>query len=76
MAGHWHIDLLEYTPGGIPYVFTEAFVEDSPQSTEKHKRIAGTKSEILFDVISIDLDSKMLYISRVGSGLDRRVSYK
>jgi len=76
VAGHWHIDLVEYTPGGIPYIFTEAFVENNKHLTEKHKRIAGTKSEILFDVISIDTNSKMLYISRVGSGLDRRVSYK
>ena len=76
VAGHWHIDLVEYTPGGIPYIFTEAFVENNKHLTEKHKRIAGTKSEILFDVISIDTNSKMLYISRVGSGLDRRISYK
>ena len=76
VGGHWHADLVEYSPGGIPYIFTEAFVDKNNHATERNQRIDGTKNEFLFDIISIDRNLKMLYISRVGSGLDRRVSYK
>ena len=72
IAGDFHHDDLEYSQEKIPYVYTAAFVaQDVDDNPLRPERRNGTKSEILFDIISIDRKGKRLYVSRVGAGLDR-----
>ena len=38
-------------------------------------RVDGNKTEILFDIVTIDRDNKTIYLNRVGYGEDRVVKY-
>lgn len=72
-AGHYHNDIVEYTKNGIPCVFTANF--NMAVCNLGTPRVIGDKTEILFDIVTMDRQDRTLYITRVGAGEDRVVRY-
>lgn len=72
-AGHFHNDLVEYTKSGIPCVFTANF--NMSVCRLLTPRVVGDKSELLFDIVTVDRDERTLHLTRVGAGEDRTVRY-
>ncbi len=70
-AGHYHRDMVKYTTAGIPLIFTDCSI----MYNYRTKRTDGEKSEIIFDMVTIDRDVKKIYVVRVGAGSDRIVEY-
>mgnify|MGYP003292539363 CR=1 FL=1 len=70
-VGHYHDDKVEYTKSGIPCIFTANFT----MAECKIPRKVGEKSELLFDMVTIDRKTHTLYLTRVGAGEDRVVKY-
>lgn len=68
-AGHHHADIVQYTPSGIPLIFTGCTI------MYKTGRNDGEISELLFDVVTINKDERTIYITRMGTGEDRKVKY-
>lgn len=71
LAGDRHKDRLEYSEAGIPHIFTANSVTYYAQSNRKD----GDKSEMLYDVITLNRPNRKLYITRVGAGENREASY-
>lgn len=38
-------------------------------------RAGGDKSEVLFDIVTVDKGKRTVYLTRVGAGEDREVKY-
>ena len=38
-------------------------------------RIDGDKSELLFDIVTIDRDKRIIYTTRIGAGRDKKINY-
>ena len=72
-AGHFHNDIVEYTKSGIPCVFTANF--NLSVCRLPIPRVIGDKSELLFDIVTVDRKECALHITRVGAGEDRTVKY-
>ena len=72
-AGDYHRDFVERTKSGIPYIFTENVVMYS--SVSPTQRVDGEKSEILFDIVTVNKKERKIYITRVGAGNDRVIEY-
>ena len=72
-AGHNHADFAEYTNGGIPVIYTSNLMMYQPCTPARND---GDKSELLFDVVTIDRKEKEIYMTRVGAGEDRVIQYK
>ena len=78
--GHEHIDHLERSESGIPYIFTSNCVAYNPPGLkcgwgDAWERRDGDPSEILFDVVTIDKKTRKIYLVRVGAGEDREIGY-
>lgn len=70
--GHYHADRIGYTPAGVPLIATGcAGMHSNPDNIRRD----GDKSELLFDVVTVDRKEKKIYITRVGCGEDRVVRY-
>lgn len=72
IMGHYHKDAVEYGENGLPYILT---AHGTMYDTENHKKYDGTKTEISFDVVTVDKKSRTIYITKVGDGEDRVVTY-
>ncbi|MBQ3225731.1 MAG: metallophosphoesterase [Clostridia bacterium] len=72
-AGHHHADFAERTDGGIPVIYTSNLMMYHPCTPERND---GDKSELLFDVVTIDRKEKAIYMTRVGAGEDRIIRYE
>ena len=71
MVGHFHKDYTMYTKSGIPYIATANFF-----MAECHEpRNMGDKTELLFDVVTVDRRKRTIYVTRIGSGEDRIINY-
>lgn len=70
-AGHHHKDFERYTKTGVPIIFTGNVI----MYRYAVPREDGDKSELLFDVVSIDRASRKIYMTRIGAGDDREISY-
>ncbi len=68
-AGHHHEDIIQHSVAGIPYIYVSNFIMYNTH------RVDGNKTEILFDIVTIDRDDKTIYLNRVGYGEDRVVKY-
>ena len=66
-GGHQHEDIVETSDSGIPYVYTDC----AAMYKYSTPRIDGDKSELLFDVVTIDRKNKKIYTTRIGAGNDR-----
>lgn len=76
VMGHSHTDYVDYSETGIPFIHTaSAYADDDIYRMDAPKRVDGTKTEILFDVITISRENTTLYLSRVGAGHDRVIKY-
>ncbi len=71
-AGHHHADLEDYTKTGVPIIYTGNVI----MYRYSVPREDGDKSEILFDVVTIDRASKAIYTTRIGAGEDRIIRFK
>lgn len=71
-AGHHHADYIKKTKTGIPIIFTGSVI----MYNYGVKRTDGDKSELLFDMVTIDRDKKIIHITRIGAEKDREVSYQ
>lgn len=74
MVGDYHIDAVVYDNGNTPYVLTANAVT---YCTPEHElqRCDGDKTELLFDIVTVNKKERKLYITRVGAGKDRVVEY-
>ena len=71
LSGHEHKDLLSRDSNGTPYISRGNFIMyNTPLS-----RLDGDKSELLFDIVTIDTECKKLYFTRIGAGDSLEVSY-
>lgn len=71
-AGHHHRDSIEYTKTGVPYIYIANVMMYGNVPVERKD---GEKSEILFDMVTINRDEKKIYLTRIGAGEDRETSY-
>ncbi len=71
MVGHFHQDYTMHTSSGIPYIATSNFF-----MAECHEpRSVGDKTELLFDIVTVNRSTRTLYVTRIGSGDDRIINY-
>ena len=72
-AGHHHKDLIECTGNFPPYIITaNAMMYDNVPVLRED----GKKSELLFDMVTIDRKKHRIYLTRVGAGEDRIADYR
>ena len=74
-AGDYHADKVEFDNAKIPYILTANSVTYDSGSATSVKRADGDKTELLFDIATIDKNSRKIYITRVGAGNDREIDY-
>lgn len=70
-AGHYHKDIMEYSESGVPYIFIGNVIFYN----QGMPRTDGDKSELLFDIVTIDREKHIIYLTRVGAGESRSVQY-
>ncbi len=73
-AGHWHKDIIQHSKTGIPYIYVANFIMYNEKGHVLERR-DGDKTELIFDMVTIDREKKTIYLHRVGAGEDRIVSY-
>lgn len=75
-VGDYHIDAVEKSSAGIPYILTgNAVMYYASYNPNSLPREDGDKSELLFDVMTINRKERTIHITRVGAGEDRIVKY-
>ena len=72
--GDFHIDSVEEYRG-IKYILTGNSVTYYVGHANKEPRRDGDKTELLFDIATINKNLRKIYITRVGAGNDREVDY-
>ena len=75
VVGDHHADVVQYSKAGIPYIFTANAVMYYSGTATAVPRTDGKKSEILFDIMTLNKKERKIYITRVGAGSDRIVEY-
>lgn len=73
LCGHCHMDYIERASKGYAIVSTSCDRYDLKAPAPDRK--LGTTQEQAFDVVSIDTEKKNLYLTRVGFGYNRKVSF-
>lgn len=76
--GHNHVDRVSQTNSGMPVISTGnagMFNSGGKDGVFEVVRKDGDKSEILFDVVTIDKINRKIYITRIGVGNDREKTY-
>ena len=74
--GHNHKDIINTTTYAVPYIgITTAGAYEDVRDTNAPTRTAGTATETAIDVVTIDKTNKTIYLTRLGAGTDRSVSY-
>lgn len=72
-GGHVHTDNVVIMPDNIPMITT---LNDSAKPWgSAPARSRGTVSEHAFDIVTVDKGSRKIYLTRIGAGKDRIVSY-
>lgn len=74
-SGHCHADYAEVSACGYPMVSTVCDAYKRGAVMVEPERKLGTVSEQAFDVITVDTEGKMVYLTRIGVGEDRAFSY-
>lgn len=78
LIGHNHVDRVSETKSGIPVISTGnagMFNSGMKDGVFEVVRKDGDKSEILFDIVTIDKTKRKIYLTRVGEGEDREIGY-
>ena len=73
-VGDYHIDKVERSQSGIPYILTANCVMYYAAGSPVPRR-DGDKTELLFDIVTVDPTARMIYVIRVGAGEDREVAF-
>ncbi|MBR4748187.1 MAG: metallophosphoesterase [Abditibacteriota bacterium] len=77
-CGHNHTDFHMYSEAGYPIIATtcdSGEIQASYWDPRQPLRPRGTIHESAFDVVTIDTDSRMIYMKRIGAGVDRQFRY-
>ena len=73
ITGHRHKDVTAQLTDGTPVVITTTC--NAGAELGGLDRTVGTVNENAFDVVSIDTTNKTVYLTRIGAGQDRELSY-
>ena len=73
-VGDFHRDMVDYTKGNIPKIFTANSVTYRG-TQDRPPRNDGDKSEMLFDMVTVNKKTRNVHLTRVGCGNDRDVQY-
>lgn len=76
--GHNHVDRVSKTGEGIPVISTGnagMFNSGEKDGVFEVVRNDGDKTEILFDIVTIDKTKRKIYMTRVGVGENREIEY-
>ena len=71
IAGHYHADYEEYSNEGIPVIYTGNVI----MYKYAVPRNDGDKTELLFDIVTVDRTNKVIHTTRIGAGEDRKIKY-
>lgn len=71
-SGHTHDDEFFRTAGGIPLIVTTS---DAGRLETVLERTVGTPLEQAFDAVDIDLDRRIIHLTRIGAGENREYSF-
>ena len=77
-CGHNHTDFNIYSEVGYPVIATTCDAGEGQASywdPRQPLRPRGTINEVVFDVVTINTDSRMIYMKRIGAGADRQFHY-
>ncbi len=72
--GHNHQDIINTTTYAVPYIGITTAGADA-RDTNAPTRTVDTATETAIDVVTIDKTNKTIYLTRLGAGTDRSVSY-
>lgn len=72
-SGDIHLDAFVYTNGGIPFIATTC--DCYSREVGGLDRTVGTINEQAFDVVNIDRTNRKIYMTRIGAGVDREISF-
>ena len=73
-VGDHHLDAVdEYR--GIKYILTANSVTYYTGASYQVPRANGDKTEILFDIVTVDKKDRTIYVTRMGAGEDRIIKY-
>ena len=70
-GGHYHADFEQYSKTSVPFIYTGNVI----MYEYRVPRIDGDKSELLFDVVTIDKEKRTIFMTRIGAGEDRKIQY-
>lgn len=73
LSGHTHDDRSYSTAGGIPVIVTTS--DAGIRQDFSQDRTLGTAREQAFDMVDVDLQNGVLYLTRIGAGADRVFSF-
>ena len=72
--GDYHEDRISFDRG-VPYILTANSVTYYSGSPSAVPRADGDKTELLYDIVTVDKNKRKIYLTRVGAGEDRELSY-
>lgn len=72
--GHIHYDRVDTTSYDFPCISITTAGGDVRDSNPV-ERIVGTATETALDVVTIDKEARIIYMTRVGAGIDREITY-
>lgn len=76
-AGHKHFDYTDAVTLPCPIIITTT-ASSTPQTDpngNKDNRTYGTVNETAFDIVTVDTENKVIYMTRLGGGADRTINY-
>ena len=74
IVGHTHVDNV-ITDGTNNYPIIGVNCDTRDGSISGYNRSAGTVNEQSFDVVHVDYTNRKIYMTRIGAGSDREISY-
>lgn len=75
-VGHKHADTINTTVLSCPIIsITTCGAYDDIRDTNPPTRTAGTATETAIDIVTIDKSERKIYMTRLGAGSDREISY-
>ncbi len=72
--GHIHKDVIDTTTYSFPCISITTSSADV-RDTNPIERVVGTATETALDIVTLDRLNRMIYMTRIGAGIDREISY-
>ncbi len=74
--GHNHLDAVDMETFAVPCInITTAGAYFDVRDENPPERTSGSATETAIDVVTIDTDERVIYLTRIGAGRDRRIDY-